>query len=109
MKGKSTAKAGGRRSSRQVSLIAMFIAGMVLIVLISLTLLPIVALAVILPKILLSIGASFLESFNVFMASLTRVIELAAYAVFLVLIGDNARLFTLIPELLDWLRLVWLL
>jgi len=108
MKGKSTVKAGGRRSTWKVRLISLFIACLVLIVLSSLALLPLVALAVILPRIIDSIGASFLQSLSVFLASLTWFIVLAAYSAFLLLIGDHTQLFTLLPELIDWLRSAWL-
>jgi hypothetical protein len=101
---KDKAKAGRCGSRWRARLIKLSIACVFMIILISLVFLPLVALAVILPRIIDSIGASLLESISVFLASLAWAIRLAAYSVWLLLIGDYARLLTLLPELINLLR-----
>ncbi len=108
MRPKSKGKAGGRRPSRKLKAIRLFVACLVLLLLICIPLVPILALAAILPAIV-RIGESIGQSISLFMASVTWLIELAVYAIWLVLVGDHARLFRLLPELIDWLRSAGLL
>lgn len=109
MKLKSKRKAEGPRPSWKLKAIRLFVC-LVLLVLICIPLVPLLALAAILPSILnLRIGESIGQAISVFTASLTWLIELAVYSIWLVLVGDYVKLFKLLPELIDWLRSAGLL
>ena len=108
MNGKGTAKPDLRQSGSRFRPIILLLACLALMILICVPLLPLVALAVILPRIAL-IGTAFLESLTAFVASLTALILLAAYSTWLLLLGDYAGLIRLGPQVIDWLRSAGLL
>ena len=109
MNGKGAAKPDPRESGSRFRPIILRLACLALLVLICVPLLPLVALAVVLPRIINLIGASFLESLTAFMASLTALILLAAHSTWLLLLGDYAGLIRLGPQVIDWLRSAGLL
>lgn len=108
MQRKCTGKAGGRRSSWKFRPVSFLIACLVLIVLACVPLLPLFALAVILPTVL-RIGESIGESIGIFLAFVYWMIGTLAYSLWLLLVGDYARLVKLILELIVWLQSVGLM
>ena len=80
-----------------------FIACLVVIALACIPLLPLLALAMILPSVL-RIGESILESIGLFLSLILWMLELVAYSFWLLLVGDYARLVRILPEMIDSLR-----
>jgi hypothetical protein len=108
MRYKGTGKADGRKSSWKVRPATFLIACLVVIILACIPLLPLVALVVVLPaigRIFESIG----ESLGIFLTSLSWLIGLIAYAIWLFMVADYARLARILPELIDWLRSIGLI
>ena len=108
MKHKGTGKADGRKSSWKFRPFSFLIASLVVIVLACIPLLPLFALAVVLPA-LLHFFDSIGESLGVLATSLTWLIGLMAYAIWLLMVGDYEQLLRMLPDLIDWFRSVGLI